>query len=232
MCAIHRFLFVLALLSWSSAPARAQSQNYSMSPPRGATTEDEVTFTISGIWRDGCVPDRIAHRRVEQTIYVEVEFPGIDVFCTQALELFSLTETLGRLPAGTYDVIGSIYAYDPFPPTKPRQLEQDPREWISDYAVRGRMIGDVNRDGNVDRGDVSMLAWHFAERLDAGGDMLADLDQDRAVGLRDLAMLGSHLGDGTSVSTAVPEPGTLGVLCAAIVAYGGLWLRRRVGPRQ
>jgi hypothetical protein len=91
--------------------------------------------------------------------------------------------------------------------------------------------GDVNGDGGVDLSDLGIMAanWGSTNAWWRKGDMNQDLNVD----LTDLGILAGKwnatglagdapAGGGSSISLAVPEPATLGLL-----SLGGLLLLRR-----
>jgi hypothetical protein len=206
----------VAAMTWALIGGTAQGVSYEfsalLSPEGGATTADFVTLQVGGVWSDSCIPNHIAHQRVGETIYVEVEFPGIDVGCLTALTPWSLSQSLGRLPAGEYDVVGTYFAVDPFPPVRPREQYGEPAEWVTDYRVTRRMPGDVDHDGRVGRGDLAMLAKEFGS-VEAGG-MSADVNRDAQISLTDLAFLAAHFD--APAPSVVPEPFSVVQALAAV----------------
>ena len=106
----------------------------SIEPPDPATTNDVVTVTLEGVWPNGCVPDVISHTLIGNTIHIDVDQPGINSVCLSVLTPWSLQETIGQLPVGTYSVTGTRYAYDPQNPTN-RQLESGPSLLLGSYTI-------------------------------------------------------------------------------------------------
>jgi hypothetical protein len=71
--------------------------------PLDAADTDVVTFKLSGIWPDGCVPQSPVVSVSPGAIGIDTTNPAIT--CTQALTPWTLTGRIGKLPAGRYDVV-------------------------------------------------------------------------------------------------------------------------------
>jgi len=96
---------------------------------------------------------------------------------------------------------------------------------ITQYADQLSIVdGDFNGDGIVDQGDLELVSANWGMSVDAGNFLLGDGSGDGMVGVADMDIVLAQWGNGTLVSpiTAVPEPGTLGVLI-----MGGWLLGRR-----
>jgi hypothetical protein len=94
---------------------------------------------------------------------------------------------------------------------------------LASGAFSVALPGDVDLDGDVDRGDAARFASVFG--LESGATWATgDFDGDFAATLSDLALLQAHLGQGTQSASpaAVPEPSTqlllLNFVALAIVA--------------
>lgn len=196
-----------------------------VSPPRGATPMDDVSLTLSGEWGDSCVPDRIAHVRTGDTIFVDVEYAGINVACLTVISSWSLSANLGNLPPGEYSMVGTLYRYDPFNDRTPRERDEGPDVLVSGYRVAPARPGDMNGDERVNRMDLAMLVGHYGM---AGGATPheGDLDGDGAVSLADVALLRRDFDADPAATASVPEPSAMGL---AGLLLGGLaiFARRR-----
>lgn len=73
--------------------------------PRFPQSGDLITVTISGEWRNSCIPNRTSHDRIGRTIqaYAIADYP-YDIVCLMMITPFEITESLGALPPGTYAV--------------------------------------------------------------------------------------------------------------------------------
>ena len=71
--------------------------------PQNATSADEVAITVWGRWPDGCIPDDSNVQVENSDIYFEVFSTGGDI-CPSGLVPWQLTESVGYLGAGTYNV--------------------------------------------------------------------------------------------------------------------------------
>jgi hypothetical protein len=92
-----------------------------------------------------------------------------------------------------------------------------------------RLPGDFNQDGAVDLGDFAIFRGNFGktgQTLDTG-----DMNLDTFVGLDDFGefrtFFGKRATDPCPPLTAVPEPSSLVLAAAALVAAGRRMLRRR-----
>jgi hypothetical protein len=68
--------------------------------PSNPTDKDDIVFTLSGVWRNGCVPRSPQVSVASGVIRIETSNP--DQVCTQALTPWSLSGSLGVLAAGDY----------------------------------------------------------------------------------------------------------------------------------
>jgi hypothetical protein len=70
--------------------------------PRDPTPNDVISAQLSGMWHNGCVPRSPQVSTTKQAVRIQLQFDtGI---CTAALTRWSLTASIGRLPAGDYRV--------------------------------------------------------------------------------------------------------------------------------
>ena len=68
--------------------------------PVNPTNKENIAFTISGVWSNGCVPSMPKVSIASGTIRIDTSNPG--EVCTAALTPWSLTGSLGVLAAGDY----------------------------------------------------------------------------------------------------------------------------------
>ena len=68
--------------------------------PANPTNKDDIAFTLSGVWTNGCVPQSPKVSIASGAIRIETSNPG--EVCTQALTPWSLTGSIGVLAAGDY----------------------------------------------------------------------------------------------------------------------------------
>ena len=102
-----------------------------VSPP---STSGIGSITLAGVWSDSCTPETISHTVTSTTIDLTVEYPGINVFCTQVITSWSLTAELGPLDPATYTILGTLYGVDPRDPLN-RQLTSGPDVLVQSYVV-------------------------------------------------------------------------------------------------
>src|SRR5437867_929340 len=95
-------LLLSALLMAAPLFAQGQSTDIELSPPN-PTPNDSITYRISGVWSNGCVPQSPQVSISPATIRIETSNPG--VFCTQAITRWTLTGSIGKLAAGEYELI-------------------------------------------------------------------------------------------------------------------------------
>ncbi|MBN1911791.1 MAG: PEP-CTERM sorting domain-containing protein [Pirellulales bacterium] len=95
-------------------------------------------------------------------------------------------------------------------------------EGLSTYAVTPVkdvwLPGDVNGDNRVDKDDVAILAEYWLTKDDATWSM-GDFNNDGAVNDLDASILAAHWNP-ASESNSVPEPSTLMLLAAGMLALG------------
>lgn len=71
--------------------------------PADPTASDNISIKLSGTWANGCVPKNPQLSVSGQSIRIDTSNPG--EICTDALTPWSLTVSVGRLPAGSYEVV-------------------------------------------------------------------------------------------------------------------------------
>src|SRR5436309_14400523 len=84
------------------AQLQIQVVQIDLSPP-DAADNDVITFRLTGIWSNGCVPQSPVVSVSPGTVRIDATNPG--VVCTLALTPWTLTGTIGKLSPGRYDVI-------------------------------------------------------------------------------------------------------------------------------
>lgn len=70
--------------------------------PSSPTSHDSMSFTLSGIWSDACIPRQPILRRTDRLLRIETTTLG--EFCAQVLTPYSLPVSLGKLEPGTYQI--------------------------------------------------------------------------------------------------------------------------------
>ena len=78
--------------------------------PPNPTTLDTATITLGGGWPHTCTPNASNTTLLGSTIYVDVHQnypPG--TFCLYMITPWKVTETVGPLPLGSYDLIATLY---------------------------------------------------------------------------------------------------------------------------
>jgi hypothetical protein len=70
--------------------------------PGSPTTDDSISVRVSGIWRNGCIPALTGVSIAADSIRIDTANPNI--ICTQAVTPWSITGSIGKLPAGVYQV--------------------------------------------------------------------------------------------------------------------------------
>ena len=138
---------------------------------------------------------------------------------------------------GTEDVTGTAKYFDGFYGVTAPQL-----------VITMPEPGDANLDGRVDVSDLAILAANYRKHV-TGGWTQADFNNDGVVDVQDLAILAANYRYGVASDvvpaydgldaaaiellslagvTAVPEPGTLIMLAAALIgALAYAWRRRK-----
>lgn len=94
----------LALLALPTPAAAGFVEAEAEFLPGAPTADDPIAVTVSGRWRDGCVPAATGWRIEAGTLVLLAEGPPPEVACTQVVTSFELRVELGRLAPGTYPV--------------------------------------------------------------------------------------------------------------------------------
>ncbi|MBN1819031.1 MAG: hypothetical protein JW828_16850 [Sedimentisphaerales bacterium] len=89
--------------SWEFWPPEIQIQ------PEKPTASDEIAITLSGLWMDTCVPNRLTAAVEENTILLQVflDYPE-PVGCGDAITPWELSTSIGPLEAGRYLVYATL----------------------------------------------------------------------------------------------------------------------------
>lgn len=105
-------------------------------------------------------------------------------------------------------------------------LASDPSNTAKLNAAHIYMNGDVNLDGSVNSDDLGILLNNFG---DTNGLLYGagNLNGDANVNSDDLGILLNNFGHASLAAAAVPEPQSLSLLIAAMVAIGSCLRRRR-----
>lgn len=131
-------LFIAATWFVGTRQGAAQTawlEHMAIAPPEEATTQDIVEIALGGTWANSCAPNTVSHRVTNNSIELEVSYPGIEVACLQVITDWELTHELGALPAGTYRVTGSLFAINPFDPSTTPRLVAGPDSLLESYSV-------------------------------------------------------------------------------------------------
>jgi FG-GAP-like repeat/FG-GAP repeat len=94
-------LLCLLLRLGLSASAQLSTTQIEIVPPN-PTTSDEITVQLSGTWPDACVPQNPQVARSGRLILIATT--NLATSCALVLTPWSLTVSIGRLPAGTYQL--------------------------------------------------------------------------------------------------------------------------------
>ena len=218
-------LGVLAcLLTTTDAIALTGVDNAVVSPEQPVLGVDDVSVRFSGVWHDGCVPDQSMSITQGSTIHVGLLFPGIDVFCTQALEPWQLTVDIIPEQAGENTLEVSLYRYSPFEPA-PIEFVEGPQVLATFNVLSGppAVPGDIDGDGDADLDDFDILTSYYGRAVDTGARQ-GDLNNDGVVNISDFSMLAMAMSS-PGQSNPLPEPATAGLMAACVAALG--WARRR-----
>lgn len=105
---------VLAVaLAPDSPPAEAGETFPLTIEPASPTEADFITITFEGVLPNTCYDVTSSHTRSEDLIRIIVDADPGEGYCVLVLGGFSVTEEIGPLPAGSYQVTGIVY--EPFP---------------------------------------------------------------------------------------------------------------------
>ncbi len=92
------FIFVIAPL------LRAQGTETRIDlSPANPTTMDDIAYKLVGTWQNGCAPQTPQVSVSGSVVQIKTSNPG--QACTQALTPWILSGSVGRLPAGAYDLV-------------------------------------------------------------------------------------------------------------------------------
>jgi len=77
--------------------------------PEEPTHDDVVTLTIGGEWDSSCFPTELGTQAMVATIHfdTDVSHPGTE--CFEVVSEWSISDSVGPLPTGTYTVTASAY---------------------------------------------------------------------------------------------------------------------------
>lgn len=90
-------------------------------------------------------------------------------------------------------------------------------------TIQGALPGDVNLDGKITIGDLTIFAGHFGENN--ANWMLGDIDGNGMINIGDLSILAGHFGAVEANPTPIPEPATAALF--VLVSVCSLWRSRR-----
>lgn len=100
----RRLFFWPLFVSLLGIPLAAQDLSTRIElSPQYPSASDCITFKLSGIWRNGCVPQSPKVSISSAVILIGTSNPG--AICTEALTPWTLTGSIGKLAAGNYDLI-------------------------------------------------------------------------------------------------------------------------------
>ena len=109
--AIRRFICwglsiigVVLLLGLSAYGQDGRIAKVEIIPPH-PTPNDNISIRLFGTWPDSCVPQHPLVGIAGNNIFFATSNPG--EVCLQVISSFDLTVPIGRLPAGTYQVIAT-----------------------------------------------------------------------------------------------------------------------------
>jgi hypothetical protein len=103
---------------------------------------------------------------------------------------------------------------------------------LSDFTL-ALLLGDINRDGTVDRIDAAELIRNLGSSAGTWGT--GDFDFDGVTGISDWMLLRQNLGVTASPAAslaAVPEPTTLTLTVLGLMGCAVRWRRRLPTDRQ
>ena len=95
------------------------------------------------------------------------------------------------------------------------EVDQDDVDYLV-FAIIGTVYGDINLDGLVSIGDLTIMSDHFEEM---GGWAIGNLNDDLVVGIGDYVILDENY-PYTGGLNPIPEPGTLAVVLMCFKAAG------------
>jgi hypothetical protein len=102
---VARFALILLLLSGVpgiSSPAQDPNPQIVLSPAN-PTSNDSITFVLSGVWHNGCVPQSPRVSVSAAAVRIETSNPGSA--CVEALTPWTLSGPIGKLAPGDYSLI-------------------------------------------------------------------------------------------------------------------------------
>jgi hypothetical protein len=70
--------------------------------PASPTSDDAITFKVSGVWRNGCIPGLAGVSVSGNDVRIETANPNI--ICTQAITPWSIAGSIGKLAIGDYQL--------------------------------------------------------------------------------------------------------------------------------
>ena len=169
--------------------------------PHNPTPNDDITIRVFGKWRDGCVPRDPETSILGNVIRIDTFNPG--EVCLQVISSYSLEVSIGRLPAGTYQV--SVVHHRPPAPQPGQTIGQ------AEFTVGTLALGDLTQVVTDATGSfqVQLTTGIYRVTVEKDGFLPATmegLEVDRDIALEVLLLAGDMNGDGVIDVTDLMVP--------------------------